>query len=152
MSTPETAWAEAMTFDNRADPYPFFDALRNTPVAKVADDTYVVAGYRELLALAHDPQISSNARRSRVLARLAGQAEPVAWPEYLNGEAEQLKAYVHDQSIIVSDPPEHDRARRLLMSTPTRCRCGRSARSSEFPSRTNPGFTPGFLKHSSAST
>ena len=115
MSTPETAWAEAMTFDNRADPYPFFDSLRTTPVAKVADDTYVVTGYRELLALAHDPRISSNATRSPVLARLVGEAEPAPEPDYLEGEVEQLEAYVHDQSIIASDPPEHDRARRLLM-------------------------------------
>ena len=55
MTTAETAWAEAMNFDNRADPYPFFDELRKTPVARVAHDTYVVTGYRELMALAHDP-------------------------------------------------------------------------------------------------
>ena len=46
MTTAETAWAEAMKFDNRADPYPFFDELRKTPVARVAHDTYVVTGYR----------------------------------------------------------------------------------------------------------
>ena len=64
MTTAETAWAEAMKFDNRADPYPFFDELRKTPVARVADDTYVVTGYRELMALAHDPRISSDSSRS----------------------------------------------------------------------------------------
>ncbi len=115
MTTAETAWAEAMTFDNRADPYPFFDSLRNTPVAKVAEDTYVVTGYHELLALAHDPRISSDVKRTPVLARLAGEAEPAAKADYLDDDAEQLQAYGHDQSIIGSDPPEHDRARRLLM-------------------------------------
>ena len=30
MTTAETAWVEAMKFDNRADPYPFFDELRKT--------------------------------------------------------------------------------------------------------------------------
>lgn len=64
MTTPENAWAEAMKFENRADPYPFFDQLRETPVVQVADDTYVVTGYRELMALAHDPRISSDITRS----------------------------------------------------------------------------------------
>ena len=41
-----TAWAEAMKFENRPNPYPFFEELRKTPVAKVADKTYVVTGYR----------------------------------------------------------------------------------------------------------
>ena len=98
-----------MKFDNRADPYPFFDELRKTPVARVADDTYVVTGYRELMALAHDPRISSDISRSPLLARAGGQrAEPAA-------EAEHLQAYGRDQSIICLDPPEHDRARRQVM-------------------------------------
>ncbi len=42
-----TAWAEAMKFENRPNPYPYFEELRKTPVAKVADKTYVVTGYRE---------------------------------------------------------------------------------------------------------
>ncbi|OOK77212.1 putative cytochrome P450 reductase domain protein [Mycobacterium kansasii] len=59
-----TAWAEAMKFENRPNPYPYFKELRRTPVAKVADKTYVVTGYLELLALAHDPRISSDISRS----------------------------------------------------------------------------------------
>ena len=35
--TPETAWAEAMKFENRPNPYRFFDELRKTPVAHVGD-------------------------------------------------------------------------------------------------------------------
>lgn len=114
MSTAETAWAQAMTFDNRPDPYPFFDELRKTPVARVADNIYVVTGYRELLALAHDPRISSDTTRSPLFTQLGGQAQPAADAE-IAAEAEQLQAYGHDRSIIVSDPPDHDRARRLLM-------------------------------------
>ena len=60
MTTAEAAWAEAMKFENRHDPYQFFDQLRETPVVQVADGTYVVTGYRELMALAHDPRISSS--------------------------------------------------------------------------------------------
>lgn len=97
-----TAWAAAMKYENRADPYPFFDELRKTPVVQVADDLYVVTGYRELLALAHDPRISSDIRRSPLRA---GQ----------DPEVEELGRYGHQQSIIVSDPPDHDRARRQVM-------------------------------------
>jgi len=108
MTTAETAWAEAMKFDNRADPYPFFDELRKTPVARVAHDTYVVTGYRELMALAHDPRISSDISRSPL------RAQPAAAPEPAAG-ADHLRAYGRVQSIIMSDPPDHDRARRQVM-------------------------------------
>ena len=64
MTTAETAWTEAMKYENRHDPYKFFDQLRETPVVQVADNTYVVTGYRELLTLAHHPHISSDISRS----------------------------------------------------------------------------------------
>ena len=63
MTTAETAWTEAMRYENRHDPYRFFDELRKTPVVQVADKVYVVTGYRELLQLAHDPHVSSDIRR-----------------------------------------------------------------------------------------
>ncbi|MGP0081765.1 cytochrome P450 [Mycobacterium sp.] len=104
-----TAWAEAMKFENRPNPYPYFEELRSTPVAKVGAQTYVVTGYRELLALAHDPRISSDISRSP--AGL-GQDKPQAKPE--PGD-EHMQAYAREASIIVSDPPDHDRARRQVM-------------------------------------
>ncbi len=102
-----TAWAEAMKFENRPNPYPYFEELRRTPVAKVADKTYVVTGYHELLALAHDPRISSDISRSP--AGLGGdRLEP-------GPGSEHMQAYGREASIIVSDPPDHDRARRQVM-------------------------------------
>ncbi len=103
----ETAWAEAMKFENRANPYPYFAELRRTPVAKVADKTYVVTGYRELLALTHDPRISSDISRS---PSGFGGDKPAPEPG-----AEHMQAYGREASIIVSDPPDHDRARRQVM-------------------------------------
>ncbi len=103
----ETAWAEAMKFENRPNPYPYFEELRKTPVAKVADKTYVVTGYRELLALAHDPRISSDISRSP-----AGFGGDKSQPE---PGREHMQAYGREASIIVSDPPDHDRARRQVM-------------------------------------
>ena len=102
-----TAWAEAMRFENRPNPYPYFEELRRTPVAKVGPRTYVVTGYHELLALAHDPRVSSDISRSP--AGLGGDK-----PEPEPG-AERMQAYGREASIIVSDPPDHDRARRQVM-------------------------------------
>jgi cytochrome P450 len=105
--TPETAWAEAMKFENRPNPYRFFDELRKTPVVHVGNGVYVVTGYRELMALAHDPRISSDIRRLK--ARAAGKtgAEPDLDPS--------LEGYGEHGSMIVADPPDHDRMRRQAM-------------------------------------
>lgn len=106
--TAAASWAEAMKFANRANPYPFFDELRATPVARVAENTYVVTGYRELLALAHDPRISSDISRSPIAT------EPTSLTGGSAG-AEQVEAYGSGRTILTSDPPYHDRARRQVM-------------------------------------
>ncbi|TQR86729.1 cytochrome P450 [Mycobacterium hodleri] len=105
MTTAETAWAEAMKFENRHDPYEFFDELRQTPVVQVADRTYVVTGYRELMTLAHDPRVSSDISRSPL-----GAAPATGQPG-----AQDIEAYGRAKTIIMSDPPDHDRARRQVM-------------------------------------
>ncbi|MDR7172438.1 cytochrome P450 [Nocardia kruczakiae] len=102
--TAATAWAEAMKYEHRADPYPYFDQLRRTPVARVADNLYVVTGYQELLTLAHDPRVSSDISRSPLGNPLAG-----------TGAASTPPPRTRPQSIIASDPPAHDRARRQVM-------------------------------------
>ena len=38
--TPEIAWAEAMKFEHRPNPYPFFDELRKAPVARIHTDIH----------------------------------------------------------------------------------------------------------------
>ena len=77
MTTAETAWTEAMKYENRHDPYRFFDELRKTPVVQVADKVYVVTGYRELLQLAHDPHVSSDISKSPISAQPAADAPDV---------------------------------------------------------------------------
>ena len=99
-----TAWAEAMKFENRPNPYPYFDELRKTPVAKVSEKTYVVTGYPEAVALAHDPRISSDIARSP--SGLFGEKETHLEPE----EAAQAR----DSSMLVADPPAHDRMREFV--------------------------------------
>jgi cytochrome P450 len=101
-----TAWAEAMKFANRPNPYPFFEELRKTPVAKVSEKTYVVTGYDEVVALTHDPRISSDAIRS---------------PAGLFGEKPETDTETESEadndagSFIGTDPAIHDRMRRQCM-------------------------------------
>jgi fatty acid omega-hydroxylase len=102
--TPETAWAEAMKFENRPNPYRFFDELRKTPVVHVGNGVYVVTGYRELMTLAHDPRISSDPRHMKAKAAAKSGSEPDA-----------LESYGQAGSMITADPPEHDKARRQAM-------------------------------------
>jgi fatty acid omega-hydroxylase len=99
--TPETAWAEAMKYENRHNPYPFFDELRKAPVVHVGNGLYVVTGYRELMTLAHDPRISSDTRRLK--ARASGTG------------SDELSAYGEHGTMINADPPEHDKMRRQSM-------------------------------------
>ena len=86
--TPEEAFDAAMRQENRANPYPYFDELRTTPVVRVRDGIYAVTGYPELIALSHDPRVSSEQHTNH--------------PD-------------HDPSMIAQDPPNHDRARRQCM-------------------------------------
>jgi fatty acid omega-hydroxylase len=109
--TPEEAFDAAMRYENRADPYPFFDELRKTPVVRVTNGIYAVTGYEELMALAHDPRVSSDLRKGRPPA---GRDRPIA-DESVVEAPEIAGAYRQEPSFIAQDPPEHDRARRQCM-------------------------------------
>ena len=91
---PEEAFAAAMRQENRANPYPFFDELRKTPVAHVGKGIYAVSGYHELITLAHDTRVSSDLRKGSQPAGEAAGSYP---------------------SFIAQDPPDHDRSRRQCM-------------------------------------
>jgi fatty acid omega-hydroxylase len=105
---PEEAFDAAMRYENRANPYPFFDELRKTPVVRVTNGIYAVTGYEELIALAHDPRVSSDRRKGR---------PPVATKRQIVDESvvEMMEVYGQEPSFIASDPPDHDRARRQCM-------------------------------------
>jgi cytochrome P450 len=105
--TPEQAFAEAMKYENRANPYPFFDELRKTPVARVTNGIYAVSGYREILTLAHDPRVSSDLR-NRTQA-------PTQSADRSDATSEMMEKYGKDPMMIMADPPDHDRARRQAM-------------------------------------
>jgi len=104
----ETLLQQIMAYTNRANPYPLYAELRKTPVSRQVDGTYVVSTYREIVALLHDPRVSSDLRN---------RTEPAVTP--LAGEARDAEAHPGENqqrpsSILVLDPPEHDRLRRLV--------------------------------------
>jgi cytochrome P450 len=83
---------------NRANPYPLFAELRKTPVSWQEDGpheagTYVVATYREIAGLLHDPRLSSDLRKGALSGGPRSSVAPFAF--------------------INVDPPDHDRLRRL---------------------------------------
>jgi cytochrome P450 len=86
---------------SRANPYPLYAELRKTPVTRQADGTCVISTYRELVALLHDPRVSSDPRNH---PELAG-----AMPEPEEGLPGLPLPFIN------RDPPEHDRLRGLAM-------------------------------------
>jgi cytochrome P450 len=86
----ETPWQQALHYGNRANPYPFYAELRKTPVSRQPDGSYVVSTYPEIVALLHDPRVSSDPRK----------------------EAGSEAAGAGVGGFISLDPPEHDRVRR----------------------------------------
>jgi cytochrome P450 len=92
-STPSTElFARVLDPASRADPYPLYAALREQPVCRQSDGTWVVSGYDEIAMLLHDPRISSDPRKGG--QRLTEGAET---------------------SLILQDPPSHDRLRGAVM-------------------------------------
>jgi len=101
MSQDTTILREIYDAANRANPYPLWAKLRQTPVCWQEDGpddggTYVVSTYREIEGLLHDPRISSDLRNC---AQTGGRPRTTADP----------------YQFISLDPPEHDRLRHLVM-------------------------------------
>jgi cytochrome P450 len=86
---------------NRANPYPLYAELRKTPVTRQDDGLYVVSTYDEIVALMHDPRVSS---------------DPCNLPEDGGSSpASQDGASGLPLSFIRRDPPDHDRLRAMAM-------------------------------------
>ena len=91
--TEPTLMEQIFDHASRANPYPLFTAQRQTPVERQADGSYVVSGYREIVSLLHDPRISSDPSQREEAGPLTGGP-----PRF-----------------IATDPPDHDRLRRMAM-------------------------------------
>ncbi|MBC2640074.1 MULTISPECIES: cytochrome P450 [unclassified Rhodococcus (in: high G+C Gram-positive bacteria)] len=80
---------------SRPNPYPLYEELRETRVAPQDDGSYLVGRYYDVMALLHDPRISSDLHNRG--AGLPGADRASNAPD----------------SFLKLDPPEHDRLRRL---------------------------------------
>jgi cytochrome P450 len=58
METQKDLLAQILDYANRANPYPLFAELRQTPVLRAPDGRYVISTYREVTALIRDPRLS----------------------------------------------------------------------------------------------
>lgn len=101
MSQETTILRQIYDYSNRANPYPLWAQLRQTPICWQEDGpdddgTYVVSTYQEIVTLLHDPRISSDMRN----CLQAG---------------ERRRSSTESYRFIHLDPPEHDRLRRLAM-------------------------------------
>jgi cytochrome P450 len=97
-----SVWQQILDYSSRADPYPLYAELRRTPVVRAEDGSYVVSTYQEIVALLHDPRLSSDLRNlpepgAGAPAQAPGEDSPGLPPTF-----------------IQTDPPEHDRSRRQL--------------------------------------
>ena len=101
MSQDTTILHQIFDYANRANPYPLWARLRQTPVCWQEDGpdeagVYVVSTYREIVALLHDPRLSSDLRKS---VQTGGRTRTLSDP----------------YRFIFLDPPDHDRLRALAM-------------------------------------
>ncbi|MEQ7008016.1 cytochrome P450 [Actinopolymorpha sp. B17G11] len=107
---------------NRPDPYRLYAELREIPVRREADGTYVVSTYREIVDLLHDPRVSSDEHAARCAPGSAPEDEQVPDDELApDDELTEPEAGTasgqedeHLASFIRHDPPEHDRLRGLM--------------------------------------
>jgi cytochrome P450 len=93
-----SVYDQILDYANRANPYPLYAELRRTPISRADDGSYVVSTYREIVALLHDPRVTSDLR-NRADHPTAGDDEDVPGLP---------------PNFISLDPPGHDRLRRLL--------------------------------------
>ena len=80
---------QILDYSNRADPYPLYAELRKTPVARQEDGSYVVSTYHEIVALLHDPRVSSDLRNLPERATHACRRRP---PGRLHSSARPARA------------------------------------------------------------
>jgi len=101
----ESPWQLVLRQANRAHPYPLYAELRQTPVARQPDGTYVVSTYREVVELLHDPRISSDVTKRPGATRAGAPVGPDSSP---------ITQVIIEPNIITQDPPEHDRDRGMM--------------------------------------
>ena len=112
----DTLFAQVMDRANRANPYPLYARLRETPVSRQDDGIYVVSTYDEIRSLLFDPRLSSQF--------LPRRAHPKTGNPVKDWIINPIKDRIIEKhrSLVFRDPPDHDILRRhvMLQFTPER--------------------------------
>jgi hypothetical protein len=92
---------------NRHNPYPLYAQLRENPISRQEDGTYVVSTYREIEALLYYPRISSDERKSTRAGWRTGRETSIARAWEHSGSS--------SPSLPVPRPTPSYRLRRVVM-------------------------------------
>src|SRR5579884_2615863 len=100
-----------LTPEGRADPYHFYDELREAaPVLRSTFGPVVLSGYEDCAAALRDPRLG----RGTAL-RAAGEAPLLGFAGFdLDPEARQAFFESAGNNMLFADPPDHTRLRRLV--------------------------------------
>jgi cytochrome P450 len=113
-----TLFAQVLDRANRADPYPLYARLRETPLIREDDGTTIVSTYAEIRGLLHDQRLSSDDLPKSKHARTGNPLTDFI--------VNPVKGWIVDthRPLIFRDPPDHAVLRRLVMAqfTPERVR------------------------------
>jgi len=112
--TDANLFAEAISPAHRANPYPLYARLRETPVALQENGAYVVSTYQEIRSLLLDPRLSSQ--------DLPEPRHPKTGNLIKDWILNPMKARIiaRHRPLIFRDPPDHDRLRLQVMHQFTR--------------------------------
>ena len=105
-----TLFAQVLDRANRADPYPLYARLRETPVVREDDGTYIVSTYAEIRGLLHDPRLSSDDFPKSKHARTGNPLR-----DFIVNPVKDWIIETH-RPLIFRDPPDHTILRRLVMA------------------------------------
>jgi cytochrome P450 len=115
-ATDRDLFAQVMDYTNRANPYPLYARLRETPVVRADDGLYIVSTYEEIRSLLFHPKASSH-----VVSRPRFPRTGNLFTDWIMNPIKARIAEKH-RSLVFRDPPEHDGLRRhiMLQFTPER--------------------------------
>ena len=105
-----TLFAQVLDHANRANPYPLYARLRETPVVLEDDGTYVISTYAEIRGLLHDPRLSSDDLPKSKHAKTGNLLT-----DFIVNPIKDWIAETH-RPLIFRDPPEHTILRRQIMA------------------------------------
>lgn len=103
-------FAQMLDPAHRANPYPLYARLRQTPVYRAKDGTYVVSTYADIRALLQDPRVSSEDLPKPRYAPTGNFFRDFILNPY--------KGWIvaRHRPLLFRDPPDHGVLRRLIMA------------------------------------